>query len=194
MRRIALWSLAGMLAGFVICGILCEKCTTSRVVTVYDTLYVHDSVLIHVHDSVFTPYKEIDSVPYPVRIEVIKYDTIWRNLDTFGVVRDYYTKRYYTDTVRDDDIYINIQEQVYMNSIASRDVNYKILRPQEVHVSQSVKRNLLSTGAVVYGNGQGAGFAPMITYSNPRWTGGLGYDPFNKAFLIQSTFKIYEFK
>lgn len=56
-------------------------------------------------------------------------DTVFRDVDTAAILKDYFATYSYQDTIDHDSVMIYINDQVTENKIANRDIKYDILYP-----------------------------------------------------------------
>jgi len=79
-----------------------------------------------------------DSIPYPVKVLVpapydsIVVDTVWRQVDTAAILRKYFIKYVYQDTIRDSSFLAILREVVTQNQITERELSVQNLRPTAV--------------------------------------------------------------
>ncbi len=79
-------------------------------------------------DTVIVTQKEY--VPKWRTKVVTEHDTIPRDVDTMSILKDYYTKYHYTDTLKLDTLgYLVLNDTITKNSILSRSFNTKIQIP-----------------------------------------------------------------
>ena len=72
-----------VLTGFYILGYQCAK-------KEYKT---NSSEIISHSDTVYTTFT--DSIPYPQPYKVIERDTVFKNVDTAAIIKEYYKEKYY---------------------------------------------------------------------------------------------------
>ena len=110
----------------------------TKVVTQWDTLEVTK-----------TKY-----VPKYIKKTVVSIDTFQAPIDTMSILRDYYAKYFYTDTIKVDSLgFIVINDTVTRNLISKRDVQSNIFIPTTTitNTTYLYKRELF-WGASVSGN------------------------------------------
>jgi len=91
-----------------------EPQTITEVVTRWDTLKVATK----------------EYVPKYIRKTVVDIDTFQAPIDTMSILRDYYAKYFYTDTIKVDSLgFIVINDTVTRNLISKRDVQSNIFIP-----------------------------------------------------------------
>jgi hypothetical protein len=158
---------------------------SNNVITHTDTIY--DTITYNIPTPVPVPDTVIIHTPFPV--EVIEYDTILTPPDTIYILGDYYKERIYRDTIQDARLRAYLNETVQMNRISHRDFSYQILSPTEVITSAT---NYLHGGLLLYYTGENAGFAPMVNYTNQRFTVGVAYDFIRRGVFVQSGLTLFK--
>ena len=69
-------------------------------------------------------------VPKYIRKTIVEIDTFQSPIDTISILKDYYAKYFYTDTIKVDSLgFIIINDTVTRNLIAKRDVQSNIFIP-----------------------------------------------------------------
>jgi len=154
-----------------------------------------DSEVIKVrYDSIIRKFDTI-AVPQPYKVteyvHTARTDTLFLTdtiylYDTIRIVEDFKFKRFYSDTIRDDELVAYIDETVQFKRITERDFSYRILRPTEI-----VKPNTASfyLGADLFLDG----VVLNASYFNHKHGMELGYDPINKNIYIGLKYKLFEF-
>ena len=86
----------------------------------------------------------------------IDIDTFLTNVDTFAILKDYYSKYYYEDTLSLDTLgYVLIKDTISKNNITSRDINYKVLIPKiTIEKTIYINKREFYTGFGIIGNPQ----------------------------------------
>ena len=115
-----------------------EPQTITEVVTRWDTLKVATK----------------EYVPKYIRKTVVDIDTFQAPIDTMSILRDYYAKYFYTDTIKVDSLgFIVINDTVTRNLISKRDVQSNIFIPTTTvtNTTYLYKRELF-WGVAVSGN------------------------------------------
>jgi hypothetical protein len=93
-------------------------------------------------------------VPKYIRKTVVDIDTFQAPIDTMSILRDYYAKYFYTDTIKVDSLgFIVINDTVTRNLISKRDVQSNIFIPTTTvtNTTYLYKRELF-WGVAVSGN------------------------------------------
>lgn len=147
-----------------------------------------DNVIEVRYDSIIYRF---DTIPIPQPYEVVKYvdrvridtfirpDTI-KLYDTITIVQDYKDKRFYSDTIRNDELVAYLDETVQFNRITNRDFSYQILRP--MYIKQD---NSIGVGLSYYGT-----FIPNVYYNRKNWSVSVGY---NKELYLGVQYKLIQF-
>jgi len=115
-----------------------EPQTITEVVTRWDTLKVATK----------------EYVPKYIRKTVVDIDTFQAPIDTISILKDYYAKYFYTDTIKVDSLgFIVINDTVTRNLISKRDVQSNIFIPTTTvtNTTYLYKRELF-WGASISGN------------------------------------------
>lgn len=158
----------------------CPKCADATIVS--DTAYVHDS---------FPKYIPVST---PVPYAVITTDTIPSNVDTIAILKDYFAKYLYSQTIADTSISVTISDTISQNKIAGRGFSYQILRPQQIITNTTIiadKKFKAYVGlGFTYAN-SAVGFAPhLLLQTKKDVIYGVGYDVVNKGVMGSAYFKI----
>ncbi len=112
------------------------------------------------------------------------------NIDSLAIVRDFFAKRHYLDTIANDtNAFIVISDTLFKNRLLSRSVqkrffthSYKVYPPIKAH---------FYAGIAIGGNGSRFGFAPSLIYQDKHarlW--GVNYDIFQKQIFVSAYFRI----
>lgn len=115
-----------------------EPQTITEVVTRWDTLKVATK----------------EYVPKYIKKTVVNIDTFQSPIDTMSILKDYYAKYFYTDTIKVDSLgFIVINDTVTRNLISKRDVQSNIFIPTTTitNTTYLYKRELF-WGASISGN------------------------------------------
>ena len=134
-------------------------------------------------------------VPTPVtyRVEVPgapgQTITIPAVIDSMAIVKDYFTKRHYQDSVKNDSISIFITETAFKNEIINRRMWYKWTAPTMVlKETKTVERQLAFAGVDILGNANTLQFIPSIYIDTRRGMFGAGVDPFANPKIFKASF------
>jgi len=134
-------------------------------------------------------------VPKPYRVEIPGTPgatiTIPANVDSGAVVRDYFTKRSYNDSITNDSVSIYLQEEVYKNELKRVKVGYRWKAPtMQINKTTVVEKQLIFLGLEPYGNLNSFGMFASADFDTKKALFGYGYDPFNKTHKISVKAKI----
>lgn len=162
-----------------------------------DSVNIIDSITWNVKDSLIIKdtivYNQKDTiVPHYVTIPV--YDTL--GIDTNEIVRDYFSKQHYQDTlVNDAELFFTLNEDVYRNRITGRTFSYVNKLPKykvktkTVYRSKSVYKAKFYVGGNITTTG---GFYIGGLYTTPhKGAYNVTYDPINKNFNLGVYFKLF---
>ncbi len=164
----------------------------------------NNSNRIEITDTVTTvetdtvTYTEVDTVHEPVYItDTVK---IPKGIDTVEVLKDYYAKKFFSDTLISDsaEVEITINDTISNNTIAHREVQIKNNRLSTTTYELTEKDGTeIYTGFDIGGNREFFQVSPTATVIvNDRWSVGLRYsirkrDP--NAIFIKVERKLWEF-
>lgn len=165
----------------------CRRCPEQpepTVVTHIDTLVRIDTVT-HTHHT--EPQVIHDTLLLP------------GNIDTAAAIDDYYTRRTYTDTIRDSVYQLVIIDQVYMNRLQKpRTTKSSVFVPEIIiHRTDSLfihcppPRAMLFVGVGVGGWDDKFSIAPgvaLVTKRRNMYM--LNYDPFNRVAQVHNYWRI----
>lgn len=118
---------------------------------------------------------------------IAKYIKIPIFVDTLNIIRNYFTKNFYSDTISDSCFFIIINDTIYENLIVDRSLEYQLYK-DSIFITKKVlintivpRKNYFSLGTSfttskeLYLNGY---------YSTSLSTFGIGYDITSKNFQI----------
>lgn len=151
-----------------------------------------------VNTTVFVPYPEIDTAIYDTIYQpfykdtgstkiVENHDTIYRDIDTGAIIRNYFSIRIYNDTFDLDSVStLHLKETVAMNRIRNRFIDYN-----RKEISVKPKYYIGVGGFAGYNM---AGIKGSFTRKN--WEFELGYDLINSGIYIgaEKKFPINNFR
>jgi len=135
---------------------------------------------------------------------ITKYDSFMvqlpSSIDTQAVILAYFQPRIYSDTITDKNLSLFIFDSLFSNQIKSRQVSYKLLRPDSiiektVIVSQTLTpdpRNRIFAGASIQGGPQNSPrLLPSLIFQNKKLNQYLvSYDIFSNQIQLGYYFKI----
>jgi len=119
-----------------------------------------------------------------IKVQSVIRTTIPVNVDTAGIIRDYYSRLVYDDTLKlpDNIGYVSTRDTIFNNRISGRTYDYNIIIPKinynnELIISGDLGYNLrlLSIG-----------------YRRNKWTYKIGYDYFNKGIVFGLNYRVYQ--
>jgi hypothetical protein len=80
---------------------------------------------------------------------VNKYDTLWKDVDTSYILKDYFSSYVYFDTINKDSLTLVINDTITQNKIKNRKIDYKILYPTKtitIHTKEYINNRELYLG------------------------------------------------
>ena len=144
-----------------------------------DTVFVYDHTIHTFKDSTPKTKPQINNSYYNSYITtgVVK-------VDIDSVIKDYFAKKFYNDTVSNDSVDVYLKETIFKNELLSRKVAYKIKFP-----TQKVITTVLPEKRYFYvGLGAGVGKLPYLSVNGmidfKPVTVMAGYDFTNKAVQV----------
>jgi len=154
------------------------------------------------HDTIIkvdtVEHRIIDSFPYYViRTDSIVYrDTVFRDVDTAEILKDYYAIHYYNREWKDSLLTVSLEDAITENKPLSNTFKYQILRPQEIIINTTSVTNYTKYLYIA-----GTFSVPDAKYSSvgvfgalPATFVGLSYVPFKKGVNVSMGFKIAKIK
>lgn len=175
-----------MIAGFLLFNNCKGK--ESESISHSDTLFVKSKDTHH-ELVIEKPYP----VPYMVEVPGTPGATVTipSVIDSVAVVRDYFTKRSYLDTIRNDSVDIYLKEQVWKNELKRLSVGYKWKVPtMQINKTIIQEKQLLFIGAEPHGNKEAFGVYVSADFDTKKALFGYGYDPFTQQHKISVKGKI----
>ena len=157
-----------------------------------------ETIITIERDTIRDTVQTTSTVYVPKIRYVDRTDTLWKmqNVDTALILADYFTYRYYQDTVLNDSTaFLVVKDTLYKNKIKSRQTSLKVY-PQTIKetitITQSEKlRTKWFYGLGVGGNPESFGIAPsfmLLTKKENAFT--LSYDFINKDYWLAGYWKI----
>lgn len=157
-----------------------------------NTVILHDTVIHNI----------VDSFPYYVHgVTQIVYDTVYKNIDTIAVVRDYFSTHITDNLWQDSLVQVNIKTYISQNELKHSVFNYKILRAQSITYT-TVDNSVHYARYVYFGASLPVYPAKVNNVSNINYIGLSGiyafpkgyfevmYQPYTKTFTIGTGIKI----
>lgn len=122
--------------------------------------------------------------------------TLPQQIDTAAILRDYFSKVFATDTLQDSLFVLTVNDTLSKNRIAYRHYSYRLLKPFQVIKSYTttLTNTVQSTGFyagayIAFNLTHPTGAGVKLHYTLPRYSFGLGLDPFQRQaqaeFLIR---------
>lgn len=118
-----------MLLGLVLGSIIFKRTETQ---TITETVFKTDTVLVYDTTVKYITETEV------VKDTVIITDTIPSVIDTSQIIADYYSKHVYNRTWEDSSIIVELRDTITENTIISSDFSYRILRPQQKIINETI--------------------------------------------------------
>jgi hypothetical protein len=133
---IALFLLGGLWGGYKLYPSLhpCPETTS-------DTVYVYDTVWHTIHDTIPWYVIKHDSIVY--------HNTVFKDVDTAAILKDYFAIHYYTRLWQDTLISIVKHEAISKNDFISSELTYKLLKPMTV--INNVTNNNFYSRYIIFG-------------------------------------------
>ena len=116
-----LWIVIGALLAIILVQRACNKPSVANPTVKVDGKKYE--LVKQIHDTTYVPYDTIVYINGKDIYHNIKiYDTIPVNVDTISILKDYFTKNVYIDTLRFKDSigYVSITDTIFKNTIANR--------------------------------------------------------------------------
>jgi hypothetical protein len=191
LKKYAPWVIIGILLVIIIllqqCGSGCPELPEPTV--------IHDTIP---GDSV--PYETFIPKPYPVFVEVPP-DTFFKDMDTaqmmkacHAIARDYYSKRSYRDTLKDDtSAFVCLLDTVHQNQLQNRTLIFQNRRPTAINTTiyGEIPRHKVFIGPVIGRSlDQFAVGASVLWVTKKRFAYQYTYDVLNNDHYLCLYYKI----
>lgn len=135
------------------------------------------------------------AVKPPKPVYIYQTDSFPLHVDTLAILKDYYARYYYVDTIRNDtSALIVIEDIVSKNSILSRQLRFANRRvSKEITRTETITKTVqpdnkqafeLYAGLTLSGNLHQFGAAPYLQLNWSRYSYLVSYDPVNRVFGI----------
>lgn len=153
-----------------------------------DTVFVHDT----------TVYTIVDSIPYPVRDTIFFPDTVTipTDVDTNAILQDYYAVYGYPWEKADSNIKFNLYTTITQNKPIRYSFSYELLKPQEV-VYNNID-NSITYNRYLYAGAGISTYEPNISlnllYASDKSYFKVGYTPKTKGIELGAGIKLLKFK
>jgi hypothetical protein len=173
-------------------GYLTHHVTTQSSLTKYN---VHDKTQTIQHFTDTTTHTTVHNHFYNKAV----YTTVPSGkVDTVYILKEYYTKRFVSDTINDSLLHVVINDTVYNNAIQHRKLTYKLIKPIQTIITNTVTNTIVAPnklhayyGLGIIANKQYLGIAPELSLQDKNkriYT--IGYDFINKNYMARIAVKI----
>jgi len=142
-----------------------NKPNTTTIINNYDST-VSSPITVRVSPPEITILPEAKDIP-----------TI---IDTNAILKHFFSKNVYVDTVRTDSIVLYFTDTITQNMLKSRSVSYKTLFPHQTIVTKS--KHISIGGMLTYNKEGGVRPQALLQYHNGKNTIGLGFNPIQKEY------------
>jgi hypothetical protein len=163
---LALFLIAGIWGGYRLYPSL-HPCNTQAP----DTIYVHDTVFHYIPDTI--PY-------YIVKLDSIVYrDTVFKDVDTAAILKDYYAPHYYERIWRDTALTVILKDVIAENKSIANTFTYQITRPQQIIIQQpevTYSRYITFGAGLPFKNAKHMTLDLDLTFVTPKYYFGAGYN------------------
>ena len=149
-----------------------------------DTLYVYDT-LIHVIP---------DTIPYLVVVKdsIVIRDTVFKDVDTVAILKDYYAEHYYTRYWRDTLLLVTQHDVLSQNKFLESEFTYKLLKPRQIIFNTNYvtiySRYLYFDIELPFKDFKYS--TTGVTYAFPAGQAGVGYNWGLKSLTVKGGIKI----
>ena len=153
-----------------------------------DTLYVYDTIQHNIPDTI--PYYIIK------RDTVIYRDTVFTDVDTANILKDYFATHIYTREWMDTLLKVILLDTITQNKPQGNTFTYQLLKPQTnvINVTNIYNYTRYVTAGldvplkdVRYANVE-------VLYVAPKWYGGIGYNIYLKTPTLKAGVVIKKLK
>ncbi len=183
----------GITATFIIC-MLIKSCNSESKT---ETTITRDTIWIASKDTEHNITPTIQPKPTYITNNYT-YEAQQGTIDTGMILRDYFNKRGYQDTIKNDSIDIILHEEVYKNELIRKKVAYKWKAPERIVKETITKTQTMYKGGLFIGpeiswgykgNTNPYGIGIQCLFTKNKLGIGLAADPFqryvNASFLIR---------
>lgn len=174
-----------LLIGIIIYQSCSKELPQSETITETETIWVP----IIKHDTLFSPrYDTIISYHYDTIIKhdtIIKFNNIIKEIDTLSILRDYFSKIVYTDTLSFDSLgYVFITDTIYKNRILTRKITKNINLPTTYKTTTITLNPREFYMGVGIGTNQASGELLLRNKNKQIYGLGLGVDNNLNPFIV----------
>ncbi len=143
---------------------------------------------------------KVDTFKYGYPVYIPKpgktvYVNIPVDVDTAAILKDYFAKKHYPDSLNNADLTVWLSDSITQNSIASRAWKWRINRPEKT-ITNTVEKTITQydNGCHYYIGGSFQtnkfGIGPSINVTQGHINAGISYDLINKSGIFSLTYKI----
>ena len=178
------WVLLSLLAGFFLFSDknvpdIIEVPGEVRYDTISDTVYITKEI------------PKVDTVYLPSEKELVE---LWReiipNVDTSGIILDYFSTKIVNDTIIDDStLFVFIQDTLFLNEIKGRSIKVRRTEIVKTIKIEKIRDPLKAYAGMNYNTFDNQLFIGA-TLAKGRWLGTVDYGISNKSFLIGVKYQI----
>lgn len=186
---LVVWLFLGFLSAFMIFHERGHK-RGGEIKTIDSATTVSVKQVIHHRDTVYQP-KFVD------RLQI---DTITQVVDTSEILRDYFAKYHYSDTLKNLLFTAVIKDTISQNRLLSRSIEFEIIERQKLVKTEITKeveepqRPCVYAGISLNPNGQNTGVVGYFSYEKNGHLYELGYDVLNKGLVIGYKYRLFRRK
>ena len=158
--------------------------------TASDTVYVYDTAWHTITDTVPWYIVKHDSIVYR--------DTVFKDVDTAEILKDYYAIHYYTRFWQDTLIAVTKHDVISKNDFISSELTYKLLKP--VTIINNVINNVFYSRYITFGTDlpfkqvQHMNVNIDVMYVTSKYYLGVGYNSELNCPTIKGGVTIFKFK
>jgi len=189
------WCFYALGASIILMLVFIKGCSYGKSHKICAEIVTHTVIL---RDTI--THRIIDKVPYYIQGKtqiVYKTDTIFKNIDTIAVVRDYFSTHITDNVFQDSLLQVFLTTYISQNELKHSIFKYKILRPQEITTvtqdnSTNYSKYLYAGGSVPVNDLKYASVS--LFYASQRALIGCGYVPALKGLQVTGAIKLFSFK
>jgi hypothetical protein len=153
-----------------------------------DTIRIYDTVLHEITNDVHHYKTKIDTV--------IFRDTVFRDVDTSEILKDYFAFYIYDRVWQDSLLTVVIKDTISQNKPIGNLFTYKILRPQEIITNVTntyvYSRSLYIDFSIDIKKAENVNFG--LSYAFSRYLIGIQYNPSLNTFGLKGGVRIAKFR